>query len=127
MPTKSIGTGQFVIGSSKVRPRLSEQFKRDEKMGIYVQLYNFEPDEKTQKPDGTIEYEVLKNGSNQKVFEFAEEIGKTGKRIGQSGYGRKGPSAEEPGAWPVYDPNEGDGPETQPDREPIRNVHGAVN
>jgi GWxTD domain-containing protein len=76
VPTKSIGTGQFVIGSSKVRPRLSEQFKRDEKMGIYVQLYNFEPDEKTQKPDGSVEYEVLKNGSNAKVFEFAEEIGK---------------------------------------------------
>jgi GWxTD domain-containing protein len=76
VPTKSIGTGQFVIGSSKVRPRLSEQFKREEKMGIYVQLYNFEPDEKTQKPDGSIEYEVLKNGSNQKVFEFAEEIAK---------------------------------------------------
>jgi GWxTD domain-containing protein len=76
VPTKSIGTGQFVIGSSKVRPRLSEQFKRDEKMGIYIQLYNFEPDEKTQKPDGSIEYEVLKNGSNQKVFEFAEEIAK---------------------------------------------------
>jgi GWxTD domain-containing protein len=76
VPTKSIGTGQFVIGSSKVRPRLTEQFKRDEKMGIYVQLYNFEPDEKTQKPDGSVEYEVLKNGSNQKVFEFAEEISK---------------------------------------------------
>jgi GWxTD domain-containing protein len=76
VPTKSIGTGQFVIGSSKVRPRLSEQFKREEKMGIYVQLYNFEPDEKTQKPDGLVEYEVTKNGSNEKVFEFTEEIAK---------------------------------------------------
>jgi len=74
VPTKSIGTGQFVIGTSKVRPRLSEQFKRDEKMGIYVQLYNFLPDEKTQKPDGAVEYEVVKSGSNQKVFEFAEDI-----------------------------------------------------
>ena len=26
VPTKSIGTGQFVIGTSKVRPRLSETF-----------------------------------------------------------------------------------------------------
>lgn len=76
VPTKSIGSGQFVIGTSKVRPRLTEQFKRDEKMGIYVQLYNFEPDEKTQKPDGSVEYEVVKNGSNQKVFEFTEEIAK---------------------------------------------------
>ncbi len=76
VPTKSIGTGPFVIGSSKVRPRLSEQFKREEKMGIYVQLYNFEPDEKTQKPDGMVEYEVTKNGNNEKVFEFTEEISK---------------------------------------------------
>jgi hypothetical protein len=43
-------------------------------MGIYVQLYNFEPDEKTQKPNGVIEYEVVKNGSNAKIFEFSEEI-----------------------------------------------------
>jgi hypothetical protein len=76
VPTKSIGTGQFVIGTSKVRPRLNEQFKRGEKMGIYVQLYNFEPDEKTQKPDALVEYEVVKNGNNQKVFEFAEEVAK---------------------------------------------------
>jgi hypothetical protein len=75
VPTKNIGTGQFVIGTSKVRPRMTEQFKRDEKMGLYVQLYNFTPDEKTQKPDASVEYEVVKNGSNNKVFEFAEEVG----------------------------------------------------
>jgi hypothetical protein len=74
VPTKSIGTGQFVIGASKVRPRMDEAFKRNEKLGIYLQLYNFEADEKTHKPDGTIEYEITKNGSNEKVFEFSEEL-----------------------------------------------------
>jgi GWxTD domain-containing protein len=74
VPTKNIGAGQFVIGTSKVRPRMGETFKRDEKMGIYTEFYNFTPDEKTQKPNGTIEYEVTKNGSNQKVFEFSEEV-----------------------------------------------------
>jgi GWxTD domain-containing protein len=74
VPTRNIGMGQFVIGASKVRPRITDTFRRDEKMGIYVQLYNFGPDEKTQKPSGTIEYEVVKNGTNQKVFEFAEEV-----------------------------------------------------
>jgi GWxTD domain-containing protein len=74
VPTRSIGTGQFVIGSSKVRPRLSESFRRDEKLGIYLKLYNFSPDEKTQKPNAVIEYEVLKNGSNEKIFEFSEEV-----------------------------------------------------
>jgi hypothetical protein len=76
VPTKSIGTGQFVIGTSKVRPRLNESFGRNEKMGLYMQLYNFGPDEKTQKPNGSIDYEVVKNGTNQKVFEFSEEVGK---------------------------------------------------
>ena len=44
-----------------------------EKLGIYLQLYNFEPDEKTKKPDGTVEYEITKNGSNEKVFEYTED------------------------------------------------------
>lgn len=74
VPTKSIGTGQFVIGTSKVRPRMGDTFKRNEKLGIYLQLYNFEADEKTKKADGTVEYVITKNGSNEKVFEFTEDL-----------------------------------------------------
>ena len=74
VPTRSIGSGQFVVGTTKVRPRLTDTFKQAEKMGIYLQLYNFGPDEKTQKPNGTVEYEVVKNGSNEKIFDFSEEI-----------------------------------------------------
>ncbi len=76
VPTRNIGTGQFVIGTSKVRPRLTDSFRADEKMGIYFQVYNFAPDEKTQKPNGLIEYEVVKNGSNEKIFEFSEDVAK---------------------------------------------------
>jgi GWxTD domain-containing protein len=76
VPTKQIGTGQFVIGAHKVRPRINETFRRDEKLGIYVQFYNFVPDEKTQKPNATVEYELVRNGSNAKVFEFSEEVAK---------------------------------------------------
>ena len=74
VPTRSIGTGQFVIGSSKVRPRVSESFRRDEKMGIYFKLYNFGADEQSHKPSGQIEYELIKNGSNEKVFDFTEDV-----------------------------------------------------
>jgi GWxTD domain-containing protein len=74
VPTRSIGTGQFVIGTSKVRPRLSETFRRDEKMGIYFQLYNFEADEQTHKPRGSVQYEVVKNGNNEKIFDYTEQI-----------------------------------------------------
>jgi len=74
VPTRSIGTGQFVIGDSKVRPRLNETFGRDEKLGIYAQLYNFSGDEKTHKPNASIEYEIVKNGSSQKVLDYTEDV-----------------------------------------------------
>jgi GWxTD domain-containing protein len=74
VPTRSIGTGQFVIGTSKVRPRVNDTFSHNEKLGIYLQLYNFEADEKTRKPEGTIDYEITKNGTNEKVFEYSEDI-----------------------------------------------------
>jgi GWxTD domain-containing protein len=74
VPTRSIGAGQFVIGDSKVRPRVTEAFRRDEKMGIYFQLYNFQPDQQTQKPNGQIEYEIVKNGSNDRVMQFTEDL-----------------------------------------------------
>ncbi len=78
VPTKAIGTGQFVIGSSKVRPRVSETFKKDEKMGIYVQLYNFQTDEKDRKPDGTIQYQIFKAGKDEPVAEFSEDVASLG-------------------------------------------------
>lgn len=74
VPTRSIGTGQFVIGTSKVRPRVDDTFRQQEKMGVYIQLYNFKPDEKTNKPNGVIEYEVVRNGTNEKIFDFSEEV-----------------------------------------------------
>jgi hypothetical protein len=41
-----------------------------------MQLYNFESDETTHKPDGQIDYEIVKLGTNplQKVFEYTEEV-----------------------------------------------------
>ncbi|HEY6340108.1 MAG TPA: GWxTD domain-containing protein [Bryobacteraceae bacterium] len=76
-PNKSIGLGPFAIGASRVRPRVDNIFHRDEKMGIYLQLYNFEPDEKTKKPDGTIQYEITKDGSSDKLFDLSEEAGQS--------------------------------------------------
>jgi hypothetical protein len=76
LPTNSIGTGQFVIGASKVRPRVNTRFRRDEKVGIYLQVYNFELDALTHKPDGEVEYEVTKNDTNEKVFDFSEDLTK---------------------------------------------------
>jgi hypothetical protein len=76
LPTKSIGGGMFSIGDTKVRPRLGDKFKQDEKLGIYLQVYNFGADDKTQKPAGTIEYEIDKVGSNEKIASFSEDVEK---------------------------------------------------
>ncbi len=74
VPMKSIGGGPFVIGSSRVRPRVDGVFKRDEKMGIYFQCYNFGEDQTTHKPSGVVEWEVVKNGSNAKIFDYSQEL-----------------------------------------------------
>jgi GWxTD domain-containing protein len=75
VPSKSIGTGQFVIGDTKVRPRMDDVFKHDEKMGIYLKLYNFGAEEGTHLPSGQVEYEVVKNGTNERIFNFTEDVG----------------------------------------------------
>ena len=74
VPTNSIGSGPFVVGDTKVRPRINDTFNRNESLGIYTQFYNFGPDEKTKKPNGTIQYEIVKNGTDQPVLDYTEEL-----------------------------------------------------
>ena len=75
VPTRSIGSGQFVIGDTKIRPRMGDTFDRTEKLGIYMQFYNFGPDEKTNKPNASIQYEITKTGSPGKpVLDYTEEV-----------------------------------------------------
>ena len=73
VPTNSIGAGQFVIRSSKVRPRINETFKQDESMGIYTEFYNLGMDAKTKKPEGTITYDVV-NADNKTVLSQTEDL-----------------------------------------------------
>ena len=74
VPTKSIGAGQFVIRSSKVRPRMNDVFKKDETIGIYQEFYNLGGDEKTHKPSGTIQYDIVNNASKQTVVSTTEDF-----------------------------------------------------
>jgi GWxTD domain-containing protein len=75
VPTTSVGGGMFAIGDMKVRPRVGNTFTKDEQMWIYLQVYNFGPDEKTREPSGSIEYEIDRAGSNEKIMDFSEEVG----------------------------------------------------
>jgi GWxTD domain-containing protein len=82
VPAKQIGTGQFVLGSTKVRPRLDGDFTTADKLGIYLQVYNLKPDEKTHKSSATFVYTV-KQG-NQQVMQFketSEDMKQTGDQV----------------------------------------------
>ena len=70
VPAKQIGLGQFVLGSSKVRPRLDGSFATTDKLGIYLQVYNLKPDDKTHKNNATFTYTVKKG--DQQVMQFKE-------------------------------------------------------
>ena len=65
VPAASIGAGQFVIGDTKVRPRLSATFRNTEKLGIYIQLYHFAP--------GAVEYQITRNGTGETVLDYTEQ------------------------------------------------------
>jgi len=69
--TKRVGLGPFVIGDTKVRPAVGDTFTRDQKLGIYLQVYNMKPDETGNKPAATIEYSLLKG--DQSILELQEE------------------------------------------------------
>ena len=71
VPTKRIGLGQFVLGDTKVRPSVGETFTRDQKLGVYLQVYNVKPDETGHRPSATIRYSLLRN--NQSVLELEEK------------------------------------------------------
>jgi GWxTD domain-containing protein len=75
LPAKSIGTGPFVIRDSKVRPRVGGIFKQGETVAIYTEFYNFGMDDKTHKPSGSIQYEVVNMSNNQTVLSQTEDLG----------------------------------------------------
>ncbi len=62
---KNVGTGSFVIGATKVRPRVPPSdgkpatFKRSQKLNFWMQVYNLAVDDKTHKPSATVEYNVV--------------------------------------------------------------------
>ena len=67
---KDIGLGQFVLGDMKVRPRMDQAFTPDDRMGIFLQVYNLKVDDKTHKADASIEYRVLKDQGTEPLLKF---------------------------------------------------------
>jgi GWxTD domain-containing protein len=92
VPTKAIGTGSFVIGAMKIRPRVAPAngkpavFKkdRDQKLNFWMQVYNLGVDEKTHKPSATFEYDIVNMATNKPVVqkvESTDQMGSLGEQV----------------------------------------------
>ena len=84
VPAKQIGTGQFVLGSSKVRPRLDGDFTTADKLGIYVQIYNLKGDEKTHHNNASFVFTIKKGNDPVPGMQFkltSADLKETGDQV----------------------------------------------
>jgi len=88
--SKNVGTGSFVIGATKVRPRVPPSdgkpatFKRNQKLNFWMQVYNLTVDDKTHRPSATVEYDLVNAGTNKPVIhtvESTDTMGNIGDQI----------------------------------------------
>jgi GWxTD domain-containing protein len=78
VPSRQVGAGSFVIGTTKVRPRVEPAagkpatFKKTERLNLWMQVYNLGLDEKTNKSSAEIEYQIVNTANNQAVVNAKE-------------------------------------------------------
>ncbi|HUK30864.1 MAG TPA: GWxTD domain-containing protein [Candidatus Acidoferrum sp.] len=70
VPSGQVGIGQFVLGDVKVRPQLKQEFFPDQKMGIYLQVYNIKVDDKTHKSNVTLNFRVTQGA--QEIWQHSQ-------------------------------------------------------
>ena len=87
---KNVGTGDFVIGTNKVRPRVPSadgkpvMFHRNQKVNFWMQVYNLSVDDKTHKASATFEYDIIDAATNKPVVhtvESTEKMGNVGDQV----------------------------------------------
>jgi GWxTD domain-containing protein len=78
VPSKDIGAGNFVIGNTRIRPRVPSgvampvTFHRAQSLNFWMQVYNLGIDEKSKQNGATIEYQILDMATNKAVLESQE-------------------------------------------------------
>lgn len=75
VPARDTGSGAFVIGPDRVRPRVPPAdgtpivFHKGEKVKLWMQVYNLTVDQKTGNPAVTAAYHVVNGATNQTVYD----------------------------------------------------------
>jgi hypothetical protein len=81
VPSKDVGTGNFVIGNTKIRPRVPAtittpvMFKRGQNLNFWMQVYNLGIGD-NKKNDATIEYQIVDLATNKQILQMQESAGK---------------------------------------------------
>jgi GWxTD domain-containing protein len=108
VPSKDIGAGNFVIGNTRIRPRVSSggiqpvTFHRNQNLNFWMQVYNLGIDEKSKQNGAKIEYQVTNMGTNQTILQTEELTSKTNPNADQVTLERSMPLASlEPGKYQI--------------------------
>ncbi len=107
VPSKDIGAGNFVIGNTRIRPRVSAggpmvpvTFHRQQSLNFWMQVYNLGIDEKSKQNGATIQYQIMDLASNKSILEAQEETTKTNPNADQVTLERSLPLASlQPGKY----------------------------
>jgi GWxTD domain-containing protein len=82
VPSQQIGTGQFVLNSHKVRPRLSREFSSTDRLGIFLQLYNLKVDDTLHKTDVSVAYRIMRDQQEVwRAVETADHLHQDGEQL----------------------------------------------
>lgn len=82
VPSKDIGAGNFVIGNTRLRPRVPTGvqvpviFHRRQNLNFWMQVYNLGIDEKSKQNGATIEYQILDLATNKSILLSSETTNK---------------------------------------------------
>jgi len=73
--SREIGSGNFIIGNTYIRPRVSANaatpvsFKRSQQLNFWMQVYNLGIDEATKSNHATVTYQITDTAANTVVLE----------------------------------------------------------
>jgi GWxTD domain-containing protein len=82
VPSKDIGAGNFVIGNTRIRPRVSAgqavpiTFHRSQNLNFWMQVYNLGIDDANKQNGATIEYQIVNMADNKPMLDTFENTNK---------------------------------------------------
>ncbi|CAN5722457.1 hypothetical protein BH10ACI4_BH10ACI4_37370 [soil metagenome] len=108
VPSKDIGAGNFVIGNTRIRPRVAAgvalpvTFHRAQSLNFWMQVYNLGIDEKSKQNGATVNYEITNTTTHKVLLQTEESTTKLSPNSDQVTLERTVPLASlEPGKYQI--------------------------